>query len=76
MGRVLLLAFDSKINEEQLATTTVQVACCPDSLEEKYTLVPTHMMPRIQESERSLKKKLARSNRDYVPLPTSASRQV
>ena len=47
-----------------------------DSLGEKYTLVPTHMMPRIQESERSLKKKLARSNRDYVPLPTSASRQV
>ena len=27
-----------------------------DSLGEKYTLVPTHMMPRIQESERSLKK--------------------
>ena len=48
MGRTLLLAFDTKINEEQLATTTVQVACCRFTRGKIYPCSDTYDAPNTR----------------------------
>ena len=66
MGRTLLVAFDTKIiMKSYTRNNNTSSRCVADSLEEKYTLVSTQMMPQIK---KTFEKKLACSNLDLVPL--------